>query len=326
MREHKNRKKPNNLKVGAGRIFNVKGEKGGITVFVLTAMLFMLIALVLTYMGVTNKNQAQAKDVVRIKKEYEVSEEQIHKIYEEVRDNTMVGVTFNKNGGMYYIAKDGRITIKSVITIRDSDEVKVVKAQYGYSNSETMPPREWNGINKNEKEIEVQVPECSEGKYYIWVNYEDSKGVKKTVKSNAFEVKESEITFSKNPEGYTRESVEVTVLFQQGLTKNRKVGIGATRELAKANAVAVENSNIGEGTSGIDSDKITGVGSVTVEEISYVYAEAEDKYGNKTEGSIYVDNIDKDAPIIKIIPNGGKYYLRGKETQTIEVEVKVVLR
>lgn len=77
------------LKGKSRKMINIREEKGSITVFVLAAMLFMLISLVLGYMSISNKNFSQAKDVTRIQKEYEVTEDQMRKIYEQAKDNNI---------------------------------------------------------------------------------------------------------------------------------------------------------------------------------------------------------------------------------------------
>lgn len=39
-------------------LFKIKSEKGSVTVFVVTTMLFLLMTLIITYMGISNKNNS----------------------------------------------------------------------------------------------------------------------------------------------------------------------------------------------------------------------------------------------------------------------------
>lgn len=52
-------------------LLKIKSEKGSVTVFVVTTMLFLLMTLIITYMGISNKNNSQNADINRIKAEYE---------------------------------------------------------------------------------------------------------------------------------------------------------------------------------------------------------------------------------------------------------------
>ena len=60
----------------------LNSEKGSITVLVVAAMLFMIVILVLSFMGMSNKTSTQMSNIKQIEKEY-ASEEDIGQVYKE---------------------------------------------------------------------------------------------------------------------------------------------------------------------------------------------------------------------------------------------------
>lgn len=60
-----------------------KNEKGSITLFVLVAMLFFTIILILSFGGQMNKIDSQKKQVEKIQEEYN-TEEDMERIYNQV--------------------------------------------------------------------------------------------------------------------------------------------------------------------------------------------------------------------------------------------------
>lgn len=63
-----------------------KNEKGSITLFVLVAMLFFIVIVFLSYMGVFNKMASQEKDIQKIEAEYNKNSniEEMERQYQEV--------------------------------------------------------------------------------------------------------------------------------------------------------------------------------------------------------------------------------------------------
>ena len=62
----------------------LKNENGSITLFVLIAMLFFLIVVLGIYFGSQNKLQAQTSEIDKIKKNYEISDDDLDNIYSDV--------------------------------------------------------------------------------------------------------------------------------------------------------------------------------------------------------------------------------------------------
>ena len=89
-------------------ILNLKSEKGSITVFVLTTMLFMLIVIFISYMTLMNKNSAQIREIERVQAEYESSagiENEMEQIYNEIVDKeyqTGLSISLYKETGENY--------------------------------------------------------------------------------------------------------------------------------------------------------------------------------------------------------------------------------
>ncbi len=61
-----------------------KGERGSITLFVLTTCIFIVIMLVTFVMNAENKKQAQNKEIEQIIKNYQQNEQKMEQIYSQV--------------------------------------------------------------------------------------------------------------------------------------------------------------------------------------------------------------------------------------------------
>ena len=197
-----------------------RGERGSVTLFVLVAMLFFLIVLVLSYVGILNKKQAQIKQIEKIQREYLTAPELIENLYEEIKNNTILDLTFETNGKTYYIAKNGKVELSSFITIHTGENMTMVSGKYGWSTSNIKSPTQWNTFM--EDRIQATKRDATKGEYYIWVSAKDNKGVTRQAKSGAFVVEESVITIMKSTEEYTKEPVEVTIGY--GRSEERRVG------------------------------------------------------------------------------------------------------
>ena len=68
-----------------------KNERGSITIFVLTGMMFMLIVLMTAYAGINNKLQAQNKKIETIKLQYEGND--IEQEYKEAKERVKIPIS-----------------------------------------------------------------------------------------------------------------------------------------------------------------------------------------------------------------------------------------
>ena len=284
------------------KTINLKSEKGSITVFVTAAMLFLLMILVITFMSLQNKNQAQLKEISKVKQEYEQELENIDAIYEETELKYNIGVSFSTNGGNYYIAKGGTVDFNTEITITNKNGLSISKKEYAFGTSQDTAPESWTTFTGNT--VEVSKKGNTVGEYYLWVKVQTGEGDERIEVSNVFAVIEEEIELKANTEEINKGPVQVTIDYKNAYTKNKKVGIGATLDEAKQNAVSNENTTI------------------EVTENSYVYVTAEDNYGNVGEAYIQISNIDNQKPVITLSPNGGTFKTE-EDTVTIDVKIDV---
>lgn len=63
--------------------FKNKNEVGSITLFVLIVILFFIIVLMEVYAGLKTKKNSQSKETDKIQAEYNVSGEDVERVYEE---------------------------------------------------------------------------------------------------------------------------------------------------------------------------------------------------------------------------------------------------
>ena len=280
-----------------------KSEKGSITLFVLLAILFFLIVIFSVFMTSSNKNRIQLSELDKIKQEYEKDVENIDEIYEEVAAKELIQVAFDKNGDTYNIAKDGTVDISTNVSISYEEGMTIISREYGWSNSSEKEPTSWTSFA--EDTITVTNKAQGQGSYYLWVRVKNNRDVTNTTASNVFQVNENEIGLSKDINEYTKDKVTVTIDYKDTYVTNKKVGIGKTVDEAIKNAVANENT------------------TVEVTENCFVYVTAEDAYGNVSSNYIEIDNIDTEAPMITLTPNGDEYVVRNNSTMQINVLVEV---
>lgn len=285
------------------RKFNqVKSERGSITVFVLTAMLFLLMVVLITYVGISNKKQAQIDQIDKIKEEYESSLKDIDNIYEQEEGKYKVDITVSENGGEYFVAKGGTADLTANISINPKENIKVVKREYGWSTSKEEEPNTYETFEGNQ--VTVNKNGLSEGEYYLWIKVTTQEGAEIIQVSEVFKVEEQEIIIRPSTEEVNKGPIQVTIDYQSAYVNNKNVGIGATLEEAKQNAVANENTNL------------------EITENCYIYVTAEDAYGNRGESSYQINNIDNQKPIVTLSPNGGTFKTE-EPTMTIDVTINV---
>lgn len=201
-------------------------------------------------------------------------------------------IKIENNGGNYVIPTGS--TVAKVNPIVEVDSENNCTLYYGVSNSNTRAPESYASIKTNKSELSLDV---SNGTSYLWTYAEDAYGTRSnTYVSNAFIVKNSTIQLTPNPTNDTNQDVTVNIQYGEGLTENRKVGIG--------------------------NNETANTTSVTLSENGTVYAEATDKAGNKVYNSLNVTNIDKVAPVITIDVQKKEYVLSSSE-ETIKMDNKI---
>lgn len=78
-----------------------ESEKGSITMFVLTAMLFMLMILGISYFGISNKATSQNHKIENIGKEYQNSNEEMEQVYRETLNQVSLTIEQAQNDSMF---------------------------------------------------------------------------------------------------------------------------------------------------------------------------------------------------------------------------------
>ena len=83
-----------------------KSQNGSITVFVLASMLFMLIVIMLSYVGISNKTNTQVIETKKIQEEYSVEKSLLDKEYKDTVERLDIGIYINlykSSGKKYYV-------------------------------------------------------------------------------------------------------------------------------------------------------------------------------------------------------------------------------
>lgn len=192
-----------------------------------------------------------------------------------VIDYTKPVIRAKVNGGNYVLdntdPENKKSTLKETIVI---DE-ELSSMQYVWSSSETIPEAGW--ISEDVSTILVNsdfnlTKEVKEtGTYYLYIKATDIAGNILSTRTKAFVVKTSQIKLIPDKTDITNQDVTVTVVYEEGLTENRKAGVSGLTQSADASKVIITEN----GT---------------------VYAEATDKAGNKVCKVLEIENIDKVAP------------------------------
>lgn len=87
----------------------MKNNKGSITLFTLISFMFFIIVLLGTYIFITNKNQAQSKEISEIEEKYRVKLEALDEMYENI-----------------LIGNDGYLTVYQDTVVTGVDKVELV--------------------------------------------------------------------------------------------------------------------------------------------------------------------------------------------------------
>ena len=76
-----------------------KSEKGSITVFALSVMLFLITVLILSYIGISNKASISGKKVNQIYNEYMTTDDKMDEEYIKNENKDKIYISYNANGG-----------------------------------------------------------------------------------------------------------------------------------------------------------------------------------------------------------------------------------
>ena len=209
-------------------------------------------------------------------------------------------VGMSPNGGEHYtMPTTGNAKISSTLAARDLEKTQtdgqsdLGVLQYAWSQSRDNEPEEgWETFTNGSKVEKSDITEP--GIWYLWTKVIDNAGNRaEAIKvSNPFVITSNtdpanQIILTPDKTEWTNEDVTVKVTYGANLTENRKLTC--------------------TGTSGEDYI-VNGLQNVVVKRNKKtITAEAEDVAGNKIVATLKIENIDKDLPIVEMIPNIGIY-------------------
>lgn len=206
-------------------------------------------------------------------------------------------ITIENDGNTYVRPTDGGKTkIKTAIDVRGENDVSI---QYALTTSQETPTNGWSdSVQANRIQLNSEI--ASVGNYYLHAKV-TKNNMTRTATSQIFKVVNSVIDLSANTIE-TVQSVIVTATYGEGLTENRKFGVG---------------NNMSSNTN-----------TITLTENGKVHAEATDVAGNKVYADLEVNNIvpiaqpkieqGADKYIKNVITNGDKNYIIVNPTTTAE--------
>lgn len=130
-----------------------KSEKGSITVMVLSAMLFLIGTITVSYFAMSNKSIDQNKKVSQIAKQYKASDEDMEKEYQKAVNNASLTIEQAQSKGMFEKASNTEL-------VDDYEKKVIIPAGFRVTEDATNVT---DGI----------VIEDKEGNQFVWVPVEN---------------------------------------------------------------------------------------------------------------------------------------------------------
>ena len=130
-----------------------KSEKGSITVMVLSAMLFLIGTITVSYFAMSNKSIDQDKKVSQIAKQYKASDEDMEKEYQKAVNNASLTIEQAQSKGMFEKASNTEL-------VDDYEKKVIIPAGFRVTEDATNVT---DGI----------VIEGKEGNQFVWVPVEN---------------------------------------------------------------------------------------------------------------------------------------------------------
>ena len=171
----------------------MKEERGSITVFVVTTMLFLIMALTILFMSISNKNTAQRRDIKSIASGYE--SEDIDNIYQKTYEE------MNSESDEYritYALEGGLISNPPTKYNSTADDITLpcpTKTGYTFAG--------WTGSNGSEPQTTVKIAKGSTGNKNYRANW--------TVNNYTITYNLGSGTLSGQPISYNIESEDFTL-------------------------------------------------------------------------------------------------------------------
>ena len=195
-----------------------------------------------------------------------VNEIQINNIVKKV-----VNINFETNGGQYVMPRTGDKAGNAKIGTKVTASENLKSLEYAWTTSKDKPSN-YKKLDNNSGAYLIEKTDINKaGTYYLHIKATSTSGNIGEATSNAFYIKDSQITLRPSKTEKTKDNIEVKIEYGECLTENRYAGFNNSRE--------------------------PNLEKVTVTENGIVHAEATDKAGNKVINEIQINNIVKEIPI-----------------------------
>ena len=195
-----------------------------------------------------------------------VNEIQINNIVKKV-----VNINFETNGGQYVMPRTGDKAGNAKIGTKITASENLKSLEYAWTTSKDKPSN-YKKLDNNSGAYLIEKTDINKaGTYYLHIKATSTSGNIGEATSNAFYIKDSQITLKPSKTEKTKDNIEVKIEYGECLTENRYAGFNNSRE--------------------------PNLEKVTVTENGIVHAEATDKAGNKVINEIQINNIVKEIPI-----------------------------
>ena len=195
-----------------------------------------------------------------------VNEIQINNIVKKV-----VNINFETNGGQYVMPRTGDKAGNAKIGTKVTASENLKSLEYAWTTSKDKPSN-YKKLDNNSGAYLIEKTDINKaGTYYLHIKATSTSGNIGEATSNAFYIKDSQITLKPSKTEKTKDNIEVKIEYGECLTENRYAGFNNSRE--------------------------PNLEKVTVTENGIVHAEATDKAGNKVINEIQINNIVKEIPI-----------------------------
>lgn len=200
---------------------------------------------------------------------------------------------------VFYIAKNGiaKLNVNFLVTVPSNNELKDTYYAFTKENIENKKFIKCN-FNKNSSnsdeilyKVEFTSEDLKEGKYYLWLKFEDKYGnefiTQKSIKENEIvnqiEIKESEIGLNVMSTEVAKK--EILIQFNPNAFQEIYYGEGETFEESKNNCKIIPNS--------VGYVEISNTGerqyTLVVQKDEYVFVYGKDKFGNITSTYVLID-------------------------------------
>lgn len=193
-------------------------------------------------------------------------------ITKTIRINTaMPKISFETNGGQYVMPRTGNTIGTAKIGTKVTASENLKSLEYAWTTSKDKPSN-YKKLDNNSGAYLIEKTDINKaGTYYLHIKATSTSGNIGEATSNAFYIKDSQITLRPSKTEKTKDNIEVKIEYGECLTENRYAGFNNSRE--------------------------PNLEKVTVTENGIVHAEATDKAGNKVINEIQINNIVKEIPI-----------------------------